>query len=83
VFKEDEFSIWSQHTADAANGARNTGNRAQREDAHDGFNGALFQWNSFAWQVQKFYIELPPLLLCFGQPNHSWVGFQRVDLAHS
>lgn len=50
---------------------------------HDGVNGVVLQRDSFSWKVQKFYIDLrsPPLGL--GQPNHSGVWFQRVDLAYS
>lgn len=83
MFKEYELPTWSQHTTETANGVRYAGNRAEREGAHDGVNGVVLQRDSFSWKVQKFYIDLrsPPLGL--GQPNHSGVWFQRVDLAYS
>jgi hypothetical protein len=82
-FKEDKLPVWSQDTPNASNSLHDARNRTQRKGANNRVNGAVRQGDTFPRKVEKLDVQLRSMPLLFCETYHSWIGFKRVELAHS
>lgn len=82
-FKEDELAIYSQDASNASNGVHYARNRTQCKGANNCVNSVICQGNMFARKIEKFDVQIRPISLPFCKPNHPWVGFKRIELAHA
>jgi len=82
VLKEDELAAWLQNSSDTSNGLHHSGYRAKRKSTNDRIDAAVPQGNSFTRQIQKFYIQFRSTTLLLRHSDHSWIGFEGIDLGH-
>src|SRR5258707_15760823 len=83
MLEEDKLPSGLQDSSNTANSLGNAGNRTQRKRANDCIDCAVGQWNAFSRKVEKFDVDLRLTSLGFCQTNHSWIGFERVNLVYS
>jgi hypothetical protein len=55
------------------------GNRAQREDAYDGLDASISEWNTFAGHTEELDSQGCSVEASFSQLDHPWIWLECID----